>query len=169
MRVRWPISLVMLLGIALFPSPAHAQRCLGEDLAAIDQYCELLPGAEGAAPAGGSAPQLRAMLPRAARMRLERAGPAGRALMALPFGGRLPTGDSRLREFPGALGALGGAFDDDSSLGDGLRAVQTLGKDGEGLSDAFRWALLLSAIGLVGAGWRRHRRGPPGKADMAAH
>jgi hypothetical protein len=146
------IALVVLLGMALVPSSAAAQRCSGEDVAAVDQYCELIAGAEGKVPVSRATQRLRDVLPTPTHRLLLAGGVEGRALLALPVGAPLRPGTHSLDPLPGATAALAGRLGElTSSAGAAARIVGTVTDDGNGLSDAFRWALLLSTLGLAGA------------------
>jgi hypothetical protein len=152
------IVAVALGSLLLVPSSAAAQRCSGEGLAAIDQYCETVPGVTGKQTVVGQDRRLGAALSPGVRQRLERAGPEGQALLALPIGALLGPG-GRPRALPGARDALEGSLSEGTvSLPGAARAVgDVLGGDGA-LSDAFGWAVLFSTVGLSGMAWVRHRR-----------
>ncbi len=156
-RARFIIVAVAFLSTA-FPSSALAQRCVGEDVAAIDQYCETLLGAEGDAPVSGGKERLRNALPADVRKLLERSGVEGRALLAMPVG--VPTsGDAkmRIRRLPGAMAAVKGTLAENADSGAPAKSVGSL-VSGDALGSLFRWALLLSTLGMVGVAWVRHRR-----------
>jgi hypothetical protein len=152
---------VVLGSLLLVPSSAAAQRCSGEGLAAIDQYCETVPGVTGKQTLVGSVSRLGAALSPAVRQRLARAGPEGRALLALPVGASLgPAGTPRA--LPGARDAIEGTLGEEAVSPPGVaRAVGGLLSGDSALSGAFRWALLLSTVGLSGTAWVLHRRRPP--------
>ena len=151
------LILVVVLGVALAPARAYAGTCSDPDLAAIDQYCELLPGAEGAVPPGSSKRTLRDVLPMMTQRLLDLGGPSGRAILALPVGAPLQRGGDRPALAPRAGEALKGRF----ALrdGDAVGVARSVGRliDGGGSSELFRWILLLSTLGLVGAAWLRRR------------
>jgi hypothetical protein len=147
-----------LVATALFPAvSAAAQRCSGEEIAAIDQYCEMLSVAEGRGPISGAKDPLRAVLTPGVRAELEAAGPAGTALLALPAGAPVLAGSIDRRRLPGAADALIGTLGESRSPTATARALGTLGDGGNGLSAVFRWALLLSTFGLTAVGWIRYR------------
>jgi hypothetical protein len=132
---------------------------MGNDVAAIDQYCELLPSAEG--PASSNEPRrgVRTVLPPEERKRLWQAGPVGRALLAMPIGVQAGAVGPVFRPLPGAAAALSGRLAEPDASGPGvLRATGTAAWDGGRLSQLFRWLLLASTIGLVGAAWARRPR-----------
>lgn len=157
MKAPSTIVAVVLGSVLLIPSSAAAQRCSGEDLAAIDQYCELVPGVTGKLPLSRPMPRLGTVLSPAVRQQLGRSGPEGRALLALPVGAPLGP-DGNPRSLPGAADALEGSLSEPPSfLSREAKAVGNL-FNGGGASDIFRWALLLSTVGLSGTAWVRHRR-----------
>jgi hypothetical protein len=150
---------VASVSVALFPSSAAAQRCSGEDVAAIDQYCELVPSVSGTTPPGSSSRTLRRMLPRSQRAVLERAGPSGHALLALAPGAPMRQGTGRVRLLPGAVEALSGRLAEPRmSVDASLRAIRSAASDDQGVGSGFRWILLLSTLGLVGTKWMRRTR-----------
>jgi hypothetical protein len=157
MRAR-SIILAVAFFSGAFPSSAVAQRCVGEDVAAIDQYCETVLGAEGEEPISGTTKTLRSTLPAALRRLLERAGPEGRALLSLPQGSPLARSDGmRLSRLPGAMAAVRGELSEDAEAsGVPARALGSVAA-GDGLSGVFRWAILLSTLSMVGIAWSRHR------------
>jgi hypothetical protein len=152
------VVLVALSSIALFPSPAAAQRCADDGVAAIDQYCELLPGATGAAPIDDPMHALNSVLPTTARVRLARAGPEGRALLAMPAAAPVQGGRAAVDPLPGAAKALEGRLAERNARGGVLRAISDAAWDGGQLSDLFRSLLLLATLGLVGTAWARRAR-----------
>jgi hypothetical protein len=157
MRAR-SIILAVAFFSAAFPSSAVAQPCVGEDVAAIDQYCETVLGAGGEESISGQTKTLRSTLPAAVRMLLERAGPEGRALLALAQGSPLGRSDGmRVSRLPGAMAAVRGDLSEDAE-GSGVpaRALEGLA-EGAGLSGVFRWAILISTLAMVGIAWSRHR------------
>ena len=157
MKAPSTIVVVVLGSVLLIPSSAAAQRCSGEDLAAIDQYCELVPGVTGKLPLSRSKQALGTVLSPAARERFMRSGPEGRALLALPVGA--PLGQGSPRPLPGAADALEGSLGEHPGfLSRGTEAVGNVLNGAGGVSDIFRWALLLSTVGLSGTAWVRHRR-----------
>ena len=86
---------VSLLAAGVLPASASAADCAtAPDAAAIDQYCELLPTADGnglTTTARGNGPRLRDVLSRSAVARLRKEGILGDALLMLPvlFAGRV--------------------------------------------------------------------------------
>jgi hypothetical protein len=80
-------SLALVLVLAL-PGLASAQRCVARPgTAALDQYCETIPGSSGSRPsARGGGSRLRDLLPDALVARFERHGEEGRAVLALSPG-----------------------------------------------------------------------------------
>ncbi|HWH96173.1 MAG TPA: hypothetical protein VNT03_20085 [Baekduia sp.] len=148
-----------MLSVLFVPSSAAAQKCSGEDVAAIDQYCELLPTAEGQAPSDEPQRGLMTVLPVAERQQLWRAGPAGRALLSMPTGAHLHGRDRKPRPLPGAAAAISGWLAERDQAEDSpVRAIGTAAWDGDRLSELFRWLMLMSTVGLVGTAWVRRRR-----------
>ncbi len=80
------IFVVALLTVLVVPRFGIRPEMLREDVAAIDQYCELLPTAWREWRPATSRGALRSVLPAADRTRLWRAGPCGRALLAMAPG-----------------------------------------------------------------------------------
>jgi hypothetical protein len=118
----------------------------------------MVPGVTGKQTVAGPVPRLEDALSADARQRLARAGPEGQALLALPLGALLGPG-GRPRALPGARDALEGSLSEDTvSLPSAAQAVGNLLSGDSALSDAFRWALLLSTVGLCGTAWVRRRR-----------
>ncbi len=152
------IFVVALLTVLVVPASAVAQRCTGEDVAAIDQYCELLPTAEGMAPSDEPRGALRSVLPAADRTRLWRAGPTGRALLAIAPGAPMRGDASTVEPLPGAAGALAGRLGERDDSRSTVRAIGSAAWDGGRLSELFRWLLLSATVGLVGTAWVRRSR-----------
>jgi hypothetical protein len=150
--------LVVLVVMALLPASAAAQRCSGEDVAAVDQYCEMIPDADGNMPVGAPTQHLRDTLPPPTRRRLLAGGPDGRTLLALPLGAPMAPATRAVEPLPGAADVLSGLLGEHPRSIGAARAVRTVADSGNGLSDAFRWALLLSMLGLAGVAWGRQRR-----------
>jgi hypothetical protein len=153
------IFILALLGVLLVPSPAAAQKCRDDDIAAIDQYCELLPTAAGPVAADTPQPRLRQTLAPAERLQLRRAGPAGRALLSMPEGVGLHVRGHTPQLLPGAAAVVARWMVDhgdrrDTSLGATTKAAW----HGARLSELFRWLLLMSTVGLVGTAWVQRRR-----------
>jgi hypothetical protein len=153
---RPPIFVAALLSIASFTSPASAaERCSRDDVAALHQYCEQLPGAEGPTAVEGVAGSLRETLAPSVRRRLQQSGPEGIALLALPLG-MAPAPGAPRGPLPGASGAVSGSLaDPEDGGGMVVRAVGAIA--GPGLSGVFRWALVLSTLFVAGIAWIRRR------------
>lgn len=154
---------VAVLSVPLLPvgAAAQTQKCASEDVAAIDQYCEVLPTAEGQTSSASSPQQaLRSALPQTQRVRLWRAGPPGRALLAIPPGLhlRVQGQEVRAQPLPGAAAALSGWLSDHHHGDRPVRAIGAAALGGDGLSPVFRWLLLISTVGLVGTAWIRRSR-----------
>jgi hypothetical protein len=158
-RAAVAITFVVLLSVLLLPSRAAAQKCSGDDVAAIDQYCELLPTAVGPAPSDTPRLGLGSVLPHEERLKLWRAGPAGRALLSMPVGAHLSGQDPALRPLPGATAALSGWLSDRGERQAGsVEGIGDAAWKGSRLSQLFRWLLLMSTVGLVGTAWARRSR-----------
>ncbi len=166
MRRALNVALLAAALALLGASPARAGTCeaaLGT--AAVDQYCVLLPGAggdESPFAVDPSTPRLRNVLSPAQVRRLERAGPVGRMLLALPVLSRNPAQRGRANLSPSLLQDIRDILDQgDLSQGDVAGQVSgALRSDASSLSSfspAFRWALLISLVGLVGTAWQRGR------------
>lgn len=158
MRAPTTIALVVLLGMALVPSTAAAQRCSDEDVAAIDQYCELISAPEGDVPLTRSVPRLRDTLPMSLRRQLLAGGAEGHAVLALPA--VVARAGSRADQpLPDAAGALAGQLGSQANVVGGVaRAVGAAASGRSGLTDAFGWVLLMSTLAIAGAVWVRQRR-----------
>jgi len=151
-----PSLLAAALFSIAFPAQAAAQRCSRDDVAALHQYCEQLPGAEGPTGVSGVRITLRERLPREVREQLLDVGPEGTALLALPVGVIRPPANRPRGPLPSASGAVSGSLAE-SRAGDGVvgRAVGAIADSG--LSGVFRWALVLSALFVAGTAWMRLR------------
>jgi hypothetical protein len=131
------------------------------DVAALDQYCPTLPGADGRGLNRG--PLFSEVLPDKIIKRLEKAGPLGQALLALRLAApRTKLGrDSRGRGLDAddllERGAIGG---NKTKLSANPFAVAARAVTNSELSVAFGSVLLMSTFGIAGAGWRRFRRRP---------
>jgi hypothetical protein len=134
---------------------AAERRCVGDDVAALDQYCERLAAADGAQPTGTGGITLADILPRGMAARLVRADPIGRALLLVPA----PAGavESRHGLRPARFAVSGSLLPGGDQADSVLKTAAALAQ-GEGVGDGFRWALALSTLSLAGAaGYRRHR------------
>jgi hypothetical protein len=153
------IFILALLSVLLVPSTADADECANANVAVVDQYCELLPTAEGSAAADTPEQTLRASLPAPERAELWQAGRAGRALLYMPEGPHLRGHDRTPQLLPGAADAVSRWVAQDGDRRDvSLRATTGAAWRGARLSDLFRWLLLMSTVGLVGTAWVRRRR-----------
>ena len=143
-------------------SPSTQAGCVGRpDIAALDEYCPTLPGADGRGSNRG--PKLERVLPPGAVKRLERAGPAGQALLALSVAAPMHSI---------ANGGRGRGLDADELLaqgqlghkkeppGNAIRASATAVTNGD-VGAAFGMVLLVSSFALTAAGWLRYRRRHP--------
>ena len=171
-RHQLSLTCALLLGAGLLAPAASAQRdCQAPPgRSAIEQYCEVLPGAGGdrsaGNPGGGSE---RDALPRSVRRQLDQAGEAGDVVTGLvggsggadePRGGR--SGDGRTGQ-----GAGGGASGDGTASSGGvpgepsdnpLEAVRSAAEAGPSSGSALLWALAAATVLLVALAWLRHRR-----------
>lgn len=154
--------------VALAAPSAMAAPCLPEQtVAALDQYCEALPTPVGAAAptsAGSGNVVMRplsAALPPRVADRLRQAGPAARALLLLPVVAPLARapmteaerrrGDRGAREVIDS-GPLESRKGNVSSVASGLAIAAP-----DVVGGAFRWALVVSSLGLAGMAWLRLR------------
>jgi hypothetical protein len=132
------------------------------DVAALDQYCPTLPGADGHGLDSG--PLLSKALPDKVVKLLEKAGPLGEALLALHLAAPQSKlgGDSRGRGLDAGdlleRGTIGGAKKTKLSSNPVEVAARTVSNSE--LSVAFGSVLLMSTFGIAGAAWRRFRRRP---------
>ena len=144
---------------AASPTPPRATCINMPDVAALDQYCPTLPGADGRGLNRG--PLFSEVLPDKIIKRLEKAGPLGQALLALRLAApRTKLGrDSRGRGLDAddllERGAIGG---NKTKLSANPFAVAARAVTNSELSVAFGSVLLMSTFGIAGAGWRRFRR-----------
>jgi hypothetical protein len=153
---------------AVSSTPAVAQSCLPEEeVAALDQYCDALPTADGEPESmigsGGtrSEPPLRLALPSRHVARLRRSGVAAKALLLLPTPRPVGKGPAVARERRRtavearkvvASGTL------KSPVGSVREVVSSLATSSEDVVEgAFRWGLVLCTLGLAGMAWVRFR------------
>jgi hypothetical protein len=145
----------LLLAIALslpvvgaLPASAVAADCAAApDAAAIDQYCELLPTADGiglTTTARGNGPRLSDVLPADVVADLRHAGPEGRALLQLPA----PYPGSKDSPPLGTEGLLKGRLAAAAGVGHVPRALAEALRTG-GMPAVLTWILGLTAF--VGA------------------
>ena len=134
------------------PSPSTQAGCVSRtDVAALDEYCPTLPGADGRGSNRG--PKLNRVLPRDVVTRLERAGPAGQALLGLSVAASMQSLTN---------GGRGRGLDADELLAPGnpITASATAVTSGD-VGAAFGMVLLVSTLALTAAGWLRYRRRHP--------
>jgi hypothetical protein len=151
MRARRLLTLMGLLPCFWLASPAMAAvNCSAPPgTAATEQYCELLPSADGMIDATGRHKPLTSVLPRALVKRLRDAGLLGEVLLALPAfapdAGAMRSAAVRQAMSDPRLGALlpDRAQDLQSSLG---AAAGSSGRIGDG----FQWTLVASLCALAG-------------------
>jgi hypothetical protein len=161
--------LVLIVAFASLTVPARAASgtpqgppvCVDRpDVAALDQYCPSMPGADGR---GLKGPRLADVLPVKLVRRLERAGPLGQALLGLSLAapetqlaskarGRGLDANDLLKD-----GTIGGGKSKPSANPIKLAASAVTGGK---LDLAFGSVLLMSTFGIAGAAWRRFRRRP---------
>lgn len=149
MNARW-ILLTLLLLLLVPASAAHAKtNCKAPPgTAAVEQYCESLPTADGDTHLGDKPTRpLAAVLPKPLVHRLEKAGLAGEVILALPAGpARMHQGGRRQTSFDPRVKALlpGPALSPKS-------VVDAAAKNGaEHIDQGFGWALVLTLFGLGG-------------------
>jgi hypothetical protein len=142
-------------------TPPRPPACVDmPDVAALDQYCPSMPGADGR---GLKGPKLAEVLPAKLVRRLEKAGPLGQALLGLSLAapesqlaskarGRGLDADDLLKN-----GTIGGGRSKPSANPIKLAASAVTGGN---LNLAFGSVLMMSTFGIAGAGWRRFRRRP---------
>jgi hypothetical protein len=149
MNARW-ILLTLMLVLLASASAAHAKTdCKAPPgTAAVEQYCESLPSADGDTHLGDKpARPLAAVLPEPIVQRLQKAGVAGEVILALPAG---PTPEHRSGRrqtpFDPRVKALlpGPALSPKS-------VVDAAAKNAaEHIDQGFGWALVLTLFGLGG-------------------
>jgi hypothetical protein len=172
-RHQLSLTCALLLGAALLAPAASAQRdCQAlPGRSALEQYCEVLPGAGGDRPAGdhrdGSAGDA---LPSSVRRKLAEAGAAGDVVAALAGGSggadgsRGGSGDGRTGQGAGGAAsgdgtASSGSVPDEPS-NNPLEAVRSAATEGPSSGSALLWALAAAALLLAGFAWFRHRHPP---------
>jgi hypothetical protein len=156
--------LLAALVAAITPASAVAQRDVPDcasapDAAAIDQYCEMIPGTSQS-PTSADGLRLEQTLPPEDVEALRAAGVAGAALLKLPL-------ISPPRGPGGRPGALSGAERvlEAAGIGPGRPppgapdafAALTRSLGGDGVGAALRWGLAISTLSLLGATWMRIR------------
>jgi hypothetical protein len=140
------------------PTPPNVvPSCMGRtDVAALDEYCGALPDA---ANRSKPAPRLEHTLPKGLLKRLQRAGPLGEVLLALPTAAPLRSlgAPSRTAGLDAEdllrSGRLGARKKPATSALEAVSRVVT-----DGAMNAFGSVLLLSTFGLAGTAWVRFRR-----------
>ena len=143
------------------PSTTRTECSSRPDVAALDEYCPTLPGADGRGSNRG--PKLKSVLPPKVVKRLTQAGPVGQALLGLPAAAPMHTAGNQGRgrgldaEELLTQGRLGRAT---KPPGNPIRASATGATNGD-IGVAFGSVLLVSSIGLAGAAWTRFRRRQP--------
>jgi len=151
---------VSLIVPATAGAATPASGCVNRpDVAALDQYCPALPGADGRGLDRG--PLFASVLPDKLVKRLEETGAVGQGLLALTLAapeaalahksrGRGLDADELLKR-----GSIGGG-QDRASANPIKVAARTVTESELGM--AFGSVLLMSAFGIAGASWRRFRR-----------
>jgi hypothetical protein len=171
-RHQLSLTCALLIGAGLLAPAASAQGdCQAlPGRSALEQYCEVLPGAGGSHPAGtrggGSG---RDALPRSVRRQLERAGAAGGVVAAL-VGGSGGTdgtrgggsGDGRTSggAGTGGEGTASSASVPGEPSDNPLEAVRSAATAGPSSGSALLWALVAVIVLLAGFAWFRHRHPP---------
>lgn len=130
-------------------------------MAALDQYCPTLPGADGRGADRGL--HLSKVLPEKVVDRLRKAGPVGMALLSLRVAAP-PTKLAHRSRSRGVdaedllrRGTIGQVSTEPSANPLEVAANAVTGSE---LSVAFGSLLLMSTFGISAAGWRRFRRRP---------
>jgi hypothetical protein len=160
-------SLTVAVGLSLWFTPGAmgvpVPSCdVPPGTAAVDQYCDVLPSADGTGEQTGEVPAvpLGRVLPERVRERLQKAGTVGHGLLALPAlrpegvpgggaGGRpVPRIDAAKLVGRGTL-----ALPRRSPLAAVERSAANSLVDG-----GFRWMVSASTFALFGAAWVRQRR-----------
>jgi hypothetical protein len=164
---KWLLRTATTVAVAVAltgPSPATAAvPCPPEQtVAALDQYCEALPGVGGMVAPTASGPgraamrPLRVVLPPKEVESLRNAGPAAMALLQLPVVAPVTQEDRRRADLGArevvASGALDSPKGDVPGVASGLASAAP-----DVVSGAFRWALVLSSLGLAAMAWLRFR------------
>ena len=170
-RHQLSFTCALLLGAGLLAPAASAQRdCQAPPgRAAIEQYCEVLPGAGGDRSAGGGGGGSgRDALSPSVRRELRQAGAAGKVITGL-------VGESGADATGGGGSGDGrsGAGAGDSGSGDGtassggvrgepsdnpLEAVRSAAEAGPSSGSALLWALAAVIVLLTALAWLRSRR-----------
>jgi hypothetical protein len=164
-----PVLAVLVSVIAALAAPALARADVPgcdpqQEVAALDQYCESAPGA---APFGGGPMTvldrpLGTVLPPSVVAQLRRGGTGPRALLSIAAAGPQvlyrsdPVAHRRMMRDARDV-VRSGKLDGDPSL-----PARVISSVGDAASDpvggAFRWAFVLSTLGLVGIAWAGYRR-----------
>jgi hypothetical protein len=161
MRGLSSILVVGLMVLATAPTAAAQNTCVKRtDVAALDEYCPALPGADGRGSNAG--PSLKRILPTKTVERLERMGAVGKALLALPaiapehLVGIAHKARARGLDADELLtqGRLGNKT---KPPGNPITATADAVTNGN-LGVAFGSVLLISTFGMAGVGWLRFRR-----------
>jgi hypothetical protein len=156
---------VSLFAAGVLPASASAADCAtAPEAAAIDQYCELLPTADGnglTTTARGNGPRLRDVLSKAAVARLRKEGELGEALLMLPglFPGLV---DEHGRPLLAVKDLLERGLRTPSAT-DASGMMNAVLKGSGGMPGPLVWILAITAIGGAAAGgmhyYRRRRTG----------
>lgn len=166
-------ALAVLAAVSTAPSTAGAQNCVAPPgTAAIEQYCETVPDAANRGQGTASERRrLRQSLPPRQARRLEQAGADGQAVLALPAAGGGPgatgtagAGSSRSRQdrASGVAGAAKSRIQPDAAepSSNPLDAIANAVGTGGGVSGAFGWLLMGTALAAAALAWTRMRRRP---------
>ncbi len=171
-RHQLSLTCALLLGAGvLAPAASAQQNCQSlPGRSALEQYCEVLPGAGGhrSTGGGGGGSGAEALSP-SARRQLGQAGAAGKVVAGLvgesSGAGARADGSRDVRTGGGASGGASG--DRTGSSGDirdepsdnPLEAVRSAAETGPSSGGALIWALVAVILLLTGAAWLRHRQG----------
>jgi hypothetical protein len=155
--IRVSVALATVASAFVF-GPAAAYACIGDpSVAALDQYCDAMPTADGGPPTGSGrdARPLALVLPASEVVRLRAAGPAGRALLLMPVVAPASARDAARRhakrKHNGARNiALTSGTTASKVIESAVRATDGLGP--------LRWVLLASTLTFAGFAWLRFKR-----------
>jgi hypothetical protein len=173
MRVRHLVPLVALILLGA-PASASADCPPTPDVAVVDQYCVLLPSADGRGWDMTERPSnpLREALPARMVERLEKAGLLGQALLAMPQPlTHSPTKAEQRRltnvERIVSSGRLA-EQEAETNVRKGVATIASAASSAFEVAPGLRWALLAATLALLGTAatqvLRRRRAAPTGRA-----
>jgi hypothetical protein len=146
------LSFVFALALLTLAVPgARAASCKApHGIAAVDEYCEVVPGGGGGH--GGSSGGSPAV-PSATAEALRRAGASGQAVLNLAGGDA--AGRRHARAPAGSAKPSSAAR---APSGSPLSAIRSSVSSGATAGSAFVWVLVAIALGVIGVAWLRYRR-----------